>query len=73
MGSLLAETGLIEPGLVHLRRAIEIDPTNEMARAEIPYAYLYNAMYDEAIAANRELTRSRGRSSTHAFAPACSD
>jgi tetratricopeptide (TPR) repeat protein len=57
MGSLLAEAGLIEPGLRYLRRAIAIDPTNESARTEIPNAYWYNAMYDEAIAANRELTR----------------
>jgi TolB-like protein len=57
MGSLLAEAGLIEPALRHLRRAIAIDPTNESARAEIPNAYWYNAMYEKAIEANRELTR----------------
>jgi TolB-like protein len=57
MGSLLAEAGLIEPALRYLRRAIEIDPTNDAARAEIPNAYWYNAMYDEAIAANQRLTR----------------
>jgi serine/threonine-protein kinase len=57
MGDLLGEAGLLEPALRHLRRAIEIDPTNESARAGIPNAYWYNAMYEEAIAANRELTR----------------
>jgi eukaryotic-like serine/threonine-protein kinase len=57
MGSLLGEAGLIEPALRHLRRAVAIDPTNESARTEIPNAYWYNAMYEEAIAANRELTR----------------
>lgn len=57
MGDLLAEAGLIEPALRSLRRAIEIDPTNDAARAAIPNAYWSNAMYDEAIAANRELTR----------------
>jgi serine/threonine-protein kinase len=57
MGSLLAEAGLIEPALLHLRRAIAIDPTDESARAEIPNAYWINAMYEEAIAANRELSR----------------
>ena len=36
MGQLLAEAGLLEPALRHLRRAIDIDPTNESARAEIP-------------------------------------
>ena len=39
VGALLAETGLLEPALRALRRAIEIDPTNESARAEIPNAY----------------------------------
>ena len=48
---------MLEPALRHLRRAIEIDPTNESARAAIPNAYWSNAMYEEAIAANRELTR----------------
>jgi len=57
MGSLLAEAGLLEPAIRHLRRAIEIDPTNESARAEIPNSYWINAMYEEAIAANRQLTR----------------
>ncbi|HMC77930.1 MAG TPA: protein kinase [Vicinamibacterales bacterium] len=57
MGNLLAEAGLIEPAIRHLRRAIEIDPTNETARAEIPNSYWINAMYEEAIAANLELTR----------------
>jgi len=57
MGTLLAEAGLIEPAVRYLRRAIAIDPTNESARAEIANAYWYNAKYDEAIAANRELTR----------------
>ena len=57
MGNLLAEAGLLEPAIRHLRRAIEIDPTNESARAEIPNSYWINAMYEEAIAANRELTR----------------
>jgi TolB-like protein len=57
MGDLLGDAGLLEPALRHLRRAIEIDPTNESARAGIPNAYWYNAMYEEAIAANRELTR----------------
>ena len=57
MGSLLAEAGLIEPALRYLHRAIAIDPTNETARAEIPNAYWYNAMYQEAIDANRVLTR----------------
>jgi eukaryotic-like serine/threonine-protein kinase len=57
MGSLLAEAGLVEPAIRHLRRAVEIDPTNETARAEIPNAYWDNGMFEEAIAANRELTR----------------
>jgi tetratricopeptide (TPR) repeat protein len=57
MGDLLGEAGLLEPALRYLRRAIDIDPTNESARAGIPNAYWYNAMYEEAIAANRELTR----------------
>ena len=57
MGELLGEAGLLEPALRYLRRAIDIDPTNESARAGIPNAYWYNAMYEEAIAANRELTR----------------
>ena len=57
MGNLLAEAGLIDPALRYLRRAVEIDPTNETARAEIPNAYWMNAMYEEAIAANLELTR----------------
>lgn len=57
MGALLAEAGLLEPGLRYLRRAIEVDPTNESARTEISNAYWYNAMYDEAIAANLELRR----------------
>jgi tetratricopeptide (TPR) repeat protein len=57
MGSLLAEAGVIEPALEHLRRAVAIDPTNETARSEIPNAYWYNAMYDEAIAANSALVR----------------
>ena len=46
------------PPLRALRRAIEIDPTNESARAEIPNAYWYNALYDDAIKANQELPRS---------------
>jgi tetratricopeptide (TPR) repeat protein len=58
LGSLLAETGLLEPALRALRRAIEIDPTNESARAEIPNAYWYVALYDDAIKANQELSRS---------------
>jgi len=57
MGSLLVEAGLIEPAVRHLRRAIAIDPTHESARTEIANGYWSNAMYDEAIAANRELTR----------------
>jgi len=57
MGDLLAEAGMLEPALRYLRRAIDIDPTNESARAGIPNAYWYNAMYEEAIAANQELTR----------------
>lgn len=57
MGQLLSEAGLPEAAIRFLRRALEIDPTNEAARAEIPNVYWINAMYDEAIAANRELTR----------------
>jgi serine/threonine-protein kinase len=57
MGELLTEAGMLEQALSYLRRAVAIDPTNESARAGIPNAYWINAMYEEAIASNRELTR----------------
>jgi TolB-like protein/Tfp pilus assembly protein PilF len=57
LGGFYVELGLLEPGLRELRRALEIDPTNESARTEIPNAYWINALYDEAIRANQALTR----------------
>ena len=56
MGDLLGEAGLLEPALRYLRRAIDIDPTNESARSGIPNAYWYNAMYRGS---------DRGQSGTH--------
>ena len=57
LGAFYVELGLLEPGLRELRRALEIDPTNEAARSEIPNAYWINAMYEEAIKANLALAR----------------
>jgi DNA-binding winged helix-turn-helix (wHTH) protein/TolB-like protein len=58
LGGFLAEMGLLEPGLVELRRAVEIDPTSEAAQAQIPNAYWENALYDQAIEENLKLRRS---------------
>jgi TolB-like protein len=57
LGSFYVELGLLEAGLRELRRALEIDPTNEAARSEIPNAYWINALYDDAIKANQALPR----------------
>jgi TolB-like protein len=57
LGSFYVELGLLQPGLRELNRALEIDPTNEAARTEIPNAYWINAMYEEAIKANLALSR----------------
>ena len=60
LGTLYAHVGMLEAGLRELERAIEIDPTNETAHMEIPNAYWYNALYQEAIKANLALPRSVG-------------
>ena len=57
LGGFYVELGLLEPGLRELRRALEIDPTNEAARSEIPNAYWINALYEDAIKANLTLAR----------------
>jgi tetratricopeptide (TPR) repeat protein len=58
LGSFLAELGLLERGLKALRRALEIDPTNDAAQSEIPNAHWYSALYDQAIEENLKLERS---------------
>ena len=57
LGSFYVELGLLEPGLRELGRALEIDPTNDAVRNEIPNAYWINAMYENAIKANLALRR----------------
>ncbi|HTM04393.1 MAG TPA: winged helix-turn-helix domain-containing protein [Vicinamibacterales bacterium] len=58
IGAFLAEMGLLEAGLKELRLALEIDPTNETVQAEIPNAFWYSALYDQAIEENLKLQRS---------------
>jgi non-specific serine/threonine protein kinase len=58
LGTLYAHVGMLDAALRALERAVEIDPTNETARAEIANAYWYSALYDEAIKANEALPRS---------------
>jgi serine/threonine-protein kinase len=57
LGGFYAHVGLLDQALRELRRALEIDPTNESVRAEIPNAYWYNALYEEAIAEDQKLER----------------
>ena len=57
LGSFYVELGLLEAGLRELGRALEIDPTSDSARSEIPNAYWINAKYEEAIKANLALPR----------------
>jgi serine/threonine protein kinase/tetratricopeptide (TPR) repeat protein len=57
LGTFYAHVGMLNAGLSELERAIEIDPTSETARADVPNSYWYNARYDEAIKANQALTR----------------
>ena len=57
LGSFYVELGLLERGLRELGRALEIDPTNDAVRSEIPNAYWINAMYEDAIKANLALLR----------------
>jgi serine/threonine-protein kinase len=49
LGSLYAHLGMVEPALSALRRALEIDPTNEAVRNEFPQVYWYAGRHDEAI------------------------
>jgi TolB-like protein len=39
LGTLYAHVGMLDAGLRELERAIEIDPTNDAARADVPNAY----------------------------------
>jgi eukaryotic-like serine/threonine-protein kinase len=55
LGELYTHVGLLEQGLRELRRALEIDPTNESVQNDIPNSYWYNALYDDAIAADLKL------------------
>ncbi len=57
LGTLFGHVGLLDAALRELNRAIEIDPTNETALAEIPNAYWINARYDDAIRTNATLAR----------------
>ncbi len=57
LGELYTHVGLLDQGLHELRRALEIDPTNESVQADIPNSYWYNALYEEAIAADQKLER----------------
>jgi len=57
LGELYTHVGLLDQGLRELRRALEIDPTNVSVQADIPNSYWYNALYEEAIAADQKLER----------------
>jgi TolB-like protein/tRNA A-37 threonylcarbamoyl transferase component Bud32 len=48
-GDFYYHMGMLDAAVRELNRAIEIDPTNDTARWEIPNAYWTNALYDEAI------------------------
>lgn len=60
MGTLYAHVGMLDESRRALARALEIDPTNETARAELVNGYWYNAQYDEAIQGNQSLSRPVG-------------
>ena len=49
LGQFYAHLGMVKPALRELRRALEIDPTNDAVKAEIPQVYWYSARYEEAI------------------------
>jgi TolB-like protein/tRNA A-37 threonylcarbamoyl transferase component Bud32/Flp pilus assembly protein TadD len=55
LGVLYGHLGLIDEAERSLRRALEIDPTNDSARAELVNTYWYSARYEEAIARNASL------------------
>ena len=55
MGELYAHLGMVEPALRELRRALEIDPTNESVRSALPQVYWYSALYEEAIEEHRRV------------------
>jgi tetratricopeptide (TPR) repeat protein len=57
LGSFLAHLGMTESARRVLTRALEIDPTNDSARAELANMYWYSAEYDRAIAENDKLVR----------------
>ena len=56
-GDFYYHMGMIDAALRELNRAVEIDPTNDTARWEIPNAYWVNAMYDDAIRTEQALPR----------------
>ncbi len=57
LGDFYYHMGMLDAALRELNRAIEIDPTNDTARWEIPNAYWTNALYDDAIRLDQALPR----------------
>lgn len=55
LGVLYGHLGLLDEAERSLLRALEIDPTNESARAELVNTYWYSARYEEAIARHDNL------------------
>ena len=54
---LYGHVGMLDAALRVLERAVEIDPTNEAARAEVANASSFSALYEDAIKANLALSR----------------
>lgn len=55
MATLYAHLGMVEPAIREVNRALEIDPTNESVRSELPQIYWISALYDEAIEEHRRV------------------
>jgi tetratricopeptide (TPR) repeat protein len=57
LGTFYGHVGLLDQAIRELRRALEIDPTNASVQAEVPNVYWWNALFNDAIAADQKLER----------------